>query len=300
MLEPLLDEDAPSFEILKYIAHCLRNCALITLEERRNFCEKLLDVDRQKFRGCRDVQIIRNEVSSWTMASDEDQFKAILQRALEHLDSPNEEATEVFTFGSIYEVRLRLGDYESCGVGGLRVWPSARHLCSWLVSNNQELFSGEQEVLELGAGVGLCGILVSKFSGVRRTILSDNKIPLLKVLEANVVINSAPDTVVAVQRIDWTEEAQALQQPESIDTFDVVIGADLLYDDGAAELLHATVVRRLRPGGTVILCGPVDRADGGWQTYSDLMQGDAFSGGPVEDCQEYGMHTRVFLHRKSA
>ena len=44
-----------------------------------------------------------------------------------------------------------------------------------------------------------------------------------------------------------------------------------VQQDGAAQV-PGLVLRRLGPGGEVILCGPTDRQDGGWRRWIELMQ----------------------------
>ena len=135
-------------------------------------------------------------------------------------------------------------------------------------------------ILELGAGVGLVGLTAAK-CGAAAVVLSDFETPLLDALHASVRRNNL-EHVARVVRLDWREEldgsdaaadafaslhlgggrhgdAAASLAPD--ETFDIVLGSDVLYESIHATALPHAVHRRLRKGGTCRLLGAVrDRA----------------------------------------
>ena len=76
---------------------------------------------------------------------------------------------------------------------GARLWKAAIML-SWELTRNPSWCGAETRALEIGAGVGLCGLLAAKM-GVKEVVLTDFEHPLLdnlcKAVEDNGVGNVA-------------------------------------------------------------------------------------------------------------
>ncbi len=70
---------------------------------------------------------------------------------------------------------------------GLILWPIAEHLASFICEKGKEFFVGRQ-VLELGAGCGLLGLVASQFSS--KTILTDGNNTVLDILRRNAELSS--------------------------------------------------------------------------------------------------------------
>ena len=169
---------------------------------------------------------------------------------------------------------------------GAKLWKAAVML-SWELVRNPSWCEGRR-TLEIGAGVGLCGLLAARL-GATRVVLTDFEHPLLDSLCAAVEDNGLGG-VAEVAKLDWireAEEAAAAAEQESGrrasenendassasatgrgwgtlgsgETFDFVFGSDLLYERTHAEVLPAVVKRRLAPGGRCRIVGAVrDRA----------------------------------------
>uniref|UniRef100_A0A7R9XNA3 Calmodulin-lysine N-methyltransferase n=1 Tax=Polyblepharides amylifera TaxID=1486889 RepID=A0A7R9XNA3_9CHLO len=137
-----------------------------------------------------------------------------------------------YQFGSV-EVRQMEASL-GCGVGG-RVWGGAV-LCCAVLERQRALVAGAQ-VLELGSGTGLCGILAAKL-GASRVVLSDCFGGVLMNLDSCAAINHAqkgdcvwepanettPPTykhgVMEVRYLDWGEEGEVVAEtiPVGVDT----------------------------------------------------------------------------------
>ena len=113
------------------------------------------------------------------------------------------------------------------------LWPSALVLTSYLLERNF-LFQGKR-VLELGAGVGLPGLFLSK-NGANVVFSDSSKFPaILANLEAILVMNQVP---VQILPMEW---GSAVEEP-----FDLIIGADLFYDSKLFEDLIVTLSQLLQ------------------------------------------------------
>lgn len=90
-----------------------------------------------------------------------------------------------WTGGEIYirEQSLMRGGF------GCALWDAAILLSRWIYSNN-EVFKNKT-VLELGSGVGLCGLMAARYANI--VYLTDYLDPVLENLEYNKSINSVVD-----------------------------------------------------------------------------------------------------------
>lgn len=127
---------------------------------------------------------------------------------------------------------------------GLVLWASAIGLARWLADNRRLV--EDRSLLELGAGVGLPGI-VAQALGARVT-QTDNHLAALALAAANAERNGVRGIVRS--EADW--RAFPLKQP-----FDVVIGSDVLYERTLHAALADLLPRVVAPGGLLVLADPI-------------------------------------------
>ena len=166
---------------------------------------------------------------------------------------------------------------------GAKVWRAAIMLSEELAANPG--WCEGKRCLEIGAGVGLCGLLASRL-GASSVALTDFEHPLLDSLVVAVDRNrevlestnnaTATSTTTTVRRLDWIEESERgesktdavaenvknVKKPngdeerlgptsrgwiemEDEATFDFIFGSDLLYEDVHARTLPGVVKRRM-------------------------------------------------------
>jgi len=154
----------------------------------------------------------------------------ILLDGLERLEDVPEEALDVQLYGDDAGENCRCGN----------VYEAVPALCSAIRALG---FGSEHRVLELGAGVGLPGLWAASTGA--HVVLSDAQSAVLELLRRNAALSGAAR--VEVRAVRWGEP------PAWLKGFDVVLAADVLYEDGAAELLLATASAALRPGGVFLL-----------------------------------------------
>lgn len=111
-------------------------------------------------------------------------------------------------------------DWNKLGVAAV-VWDAAIVLCEYMEAGNVHLV--EKNVIELGAGSGIVGI-VSTLLGAHTTITDLEKaIPYL----TEVVNTNLPERFegqFSVQALDWRENLESRTE-----TYDVILGADIIY-----------------------------------------------------------------------
>ena len=140
---------------------------------------------------------------------------------------------------------------------GCRVWSCARLLSRRLV--DAESFSiRDRDVLELGAGVGVVGLVCASL-GARSVTLTDRDEAALALMHTNVRLNGYYDATavseceVSVERLDWGDVGTYIQPPNA---FEYVVAADVLYLPEHCEALPDAAAAHLKPGGRlVVACG---------------------------------------------
>jgi predicted nicotinamide N-methyase len=148
---------------------------------------------------------------------------------------------------------MSLFDMNGVHLTGGRLWAGALVLTRWLASvhaaSTHQL--GHGLVLELGAGLGLCGLVLAKLG--YKVALSDREPSLLEAMRENIQINAAADTCRAL-RLDWAKaENPKVGQLLQRQGFSTVIGSDLVYETGQGEVLVSVLKRALAQGGRAFL-----------------------------------------------
>lgn len=121
---------------------------------------------------------------------------------------------------------------------GLKLWEAGYVLADALLAH-PDLCQGKH-VVELGAGVGLLGLVAGYCLGASRVTMTDVDAQVLQFLRANVEANAAAAAaagavpVVEVATLDWSAESEykALLAPttQTKDNGRVILAADCIYD----------------------------------------------------------------------
>ena len=127
---------------------------------------------------------------------------------------------------------------------GLLLWPSAVGLAERLVAE-PTLVAGRR-VLELGAGVGLPGLVAQSLgASVTQTDYQDGPLALAR---RNAERNGVGGIVYRL--LDW-------RAPPALAPFDVVLASDVLYERGLHEALFGLLPTVVAPDGLLLLSDPM-------------------------------------------
>lgn len=103
-----------------------------------------------------------------------------------------------------------------------------------------------KSVLELGAGLGLCG-MVSHHLGAKKVVLTDADTITLQQMRQNLEANCPGDTTehsITCRQLIWNNRSQM----KDCGTFDTVLGADVIYTIESLDPLFDTVAYFLGNG----------------------------------------------------
>lgn len=166
------------------------------------------------------------------------------------------------------------------------LWPSGIVLAHHLAT----LDLAGARVVEVGAGLGLPSMVAARAGA---DVLATDWYPeALVFAEANAEANGVPPlrTLLA----DWGDPPEALLAAAP---FDLVIGADVAYENRHGPQLAALILRLVRPGGTVLIADPrrpaasslvTEMREGGWRHERSELR---YEGRPDEQGRV------VYLHR---
>ena len=150
---------------------------------------------------------------------------------------------------------------------GMVLWPVSRYLCWYLLSVcnstygsgslNWKTFEGKN-IVELGSGTGLCGLMLSRMGIANSVLLTDGEDIVMDVLRANCAKRNDNGTTAELLR--WGKDCTATLDKRY---FDIIIGADVLaYTLGDPELLISTVRALMDDNGaSIFICGFSNRAE---------------------------------------
>ena len=193
--------------------------------------------------------------------------------------TPTTDTTTIATVG--VTVRL-IGEDPGHVQSGQYLWPAAAYTARYLIEHWGSLRA--TAVVELGAGVGVAGLVVAQLPGCRRVVLTDYDPGALQLLRENIALNSGADGATAaaaatgvvgececsVTFLEWGNLAAGnvlltadgigssgssggnLQPPPpqsstaDASLFPLVLGTDLLYSVDIVEPLFTTAMQLMR------------------------------------------------------
>ncbi|XP_021277906.1 protein N-lysine methyltransferase METTL21A isoform X2 [Herrania umbratica] len=131
------------------------------------------------------------------------------------------------------------------------VWPGAMLLNDYL-SKNAEMLQG-CSIIELGSGVGITGMLCSRFC--HQILLTDHNDEVLKILRRNIELNTSSENpscsaALDAEKLEWGNSDHINRILHKYPGgFDLILGADICFQQSSVPLLFDTVEQLLRNRG---------------------------------------------------
>lgn len=118
-------------------------------------------------------------------------------------------------------------------------WRAAEHLCQYIIDNPGKFQN--KSVCELGGGLGLVSILLDKLNVCSKLVCTDGDDDTIKLLIDNKIDT---DCTFDSAYLYWGEHQDFLS--ENPDKFDILMAADVIYEDEQIVPLISTVVDLLK------------------------------------------------------
>ncbi|XP_029191900.2 methyltransferase-like protein 22 isoform X1 [Acropora millepora] len=135
---------------------------------------------------------------------------------------------------------------------GLQVWRGTLLLCDYII-HNEDRFEG-CTFLELGAGLGLCSIVVGRVA--KKVFCTDIGDSVLQKCQVNVTMNSHlfkhGNDAVIVRELDWLKSEMPVgvgdfcwtkKDQDAVKEATVILAADVIYDDFLTDGLIQTILK---------------------------------------------------------
>lgn len=145
---------------------------------------------------------------------------------------------------------------------GLTLWRSSEYLCEYLISSQDELLQNNIRLLELGSGLGRCGILAHLLCPSCRVMVTDGDTDVLAQLRANIQRNQLKEnderdsfkSNISSHQLLWGEaNARSFLDRYEGEKFDVIIGSDLIYVPNVIQPLFESISVLLKQDGQFIM-----------------------------------------------
>lgn len=156
------------------------------------------------------------------------------------------------------------GDAERAGISSSlwslfgQVWPSGRVLAEAMCVFDVQ----GKRILEIGCGLGLSSLVLQRR---RADVVASDHHPLAEsFLAHNAALNDLP--TLAYRNLPWADADATLGH------FDMIIGSDVLYERGHAELLAGIVRRHARPECEVVIAD-IGRGNANHLSHALALQG---------------------------
>jgi predicted nicotinamide N-methyase len=144
---------------------------------------------------------------------------------------------------------------------GVALWPAAIALAHE-VGSRAEALRGRR-VLELGAGVGLPGLVAASLGA--RVLQTDRHEVAMYVCRRNGARNGV--TTIEYRIADW-------ESWDDSERYDCVLGADILYGRATHPHLRRILASSLAPGGRVLMADPFREAS---VRFLEALEGDGWA-----------------------
>jgi len=145
------------------------------------------------------------------------------------LASSNTSTPQLRSPGPVVSINLSVD--ASPGCGGI-AWPAGEVLAEYITHLGPEFVKG-RNVLELGSGTGLVGLVCGKLCA--EVVWITDQAPLLDIMNCNVHLNSLSPNV-KVLELNWGDPL-----PNSLPQPDLILAADCVYFEPAFPLLVQTL-----------------------------------------------------------
>lgn len=137
---------------------------------------------------------------------------------------------------------------------GTWIWPTAQRMAARLENDLETLEKGKPlRILELGSGCGLLGMTLAAIG--HEVLLTDHAGNVTWLRENADLNRSILGNRVSTAQLGWGDEKEMSDVLEKRQTFDLIVGSDVIYDPNSHEVLVETLRRFATPANAPVFLG---------------------------------------------
>ncbi|XP_055716466.1 histidine protein methyltransferase 1 homolog [Phlebotomus papatasi] len=137
--------------------------------------------------------------------------------------------------------------------GGFKIWECTQDLADYMIDNLGEELEGK-DVLEVGCGAGVLGIIALKLGAAKCHFQDYNKDVLQKFTIPNVLLNAEVDEKVSIDKCQfYSGDWKSYSEVTGDRMFDIILTSETIYNPENNQKLIDLFMNKLRQGGKVLL-----------------------------------------------
>lgn len=246
------------------------------------------------------IAFLKHVIKSLEQNGNEEIFDAFYENLTELLECDEEDEFSYKHFlvpdGSFITVK-ESNSFIRDGTTGLKLWPAAIKLSEFIIS--QKEYFKHKSILELGSGAsGYVGLTLLKVTKAKKIFLSDCHETVIKnlienanlnldqpseVLEPSILIRhrvKLKDREFAISSLPWEEIDEHKNELNSILSPNVILAADVIYDDTIFEpLIHCLNTLFNNDNGNTLefILSQTIRNEDTFHKFCELLKKNSFS-----------------------
>lgn len=202
-----------------------------------------------------------------TIVTDHDSNTTSLGNVI--VERTNSKARQYHIGESLTSINIFDGSHNKDGIGA-NIWLSSFPLSLWITQNKS--FFYDRKVLEIGCGVGLCGLYLASLPldiPPKCIVLSDYTDGLKQSFQANKHLNNQSlQHQISYQTLNWYDTfkndydtSSAINGP-----YDIILATDCIYKSTCASFKQA-IMTNLAVGGTLLMVNPIETSRPGVDAF---------------------------------
>ena len=194
---------------------------------------------------------------------------------------------------------------------GLTLWKASEHLCHYLVkhrhdeemnlcnNDNNNNNNDKRRILELGAGLGLVGILAHRISSPQSHVyLTDGDTEALVYLRENVESNKSKDGTtggdISCNQLLWGRQTSLDFLEQHGEKFNVILASDIVYSPVIIEPLWETIQCLLDTHGVFVFAYARRKVP---VSIDDVLEASKKAGFRYEKCVETDEEKGIYIYK---
>ncbi|XP_055694963.1 histidine protein methyltransferase 1 homolog [Lutzomyia longipalpis] len=199
--------------------------------------------------------------NSFSIFTSHDMEIRILDRGVEEEELDKQEETHSDLIPGTYE-------------GGFKIWECTQDLADFLQDNLKDELEGKN-VLDLGCGAGILGMIALKLGAAKCHFHDYNKDVLENFTIPNIHLNTEGEEKISIDKCEFISGDWEAYTEATDDTFDVILTSETIYNPANNRKLINLFMKKLKKGGKILLAAKTYYfgVGGGLRQFEELLDG---------------------------